>query len=393
MSWLYRHCVRPFLFLQESEAVHGRTVRALGTIGRRPVLCKLMAGMYRAPEMPAEVFGLKFPNPLGLAAGMDKQALAVPSWEAMGFGFCELGGVTWHPQSGNPGPRAFRAVPDQALINRMGSNNPGAIAFAEKLAEWRARGRWPKHPVGINLSKSKLTPLEKAAEDYANTFRALWAHGDFFVVNLSSPNTPGLHQLQEKSRLGDILTALQQVNADHAKKAAPARAGPNEDARLPTSAGTPASRLKPILIKVAPDLAFEALDEILELVGPRQIAGIVATNTTVTRPQASSRGLQRVYSELGGLSGKPLRQRSTEVVRHLYRQTQGTLPIIGVGGIFTAEDAWKKVTAGATLLQVYTGLVYEGPSLARNVVRGLQRKLQDIGLSDLRQAVGITSRI
>jgi len=280
---------------------------------------------------------------------------------ALGFGFSELGGVTWHAQPGNPKPRMFRAIPDEAVINRMGFNNSGAEAVAQKLTEWKISGRWPNHPVGINLGKSKITPLESAAEDYANSFRALRDLADFFVVNVSSPNTPNLRQLQDKAALDEIFAALQSLN----------------------------STRKPILVKVAPDLTFEALDEILELVTPRNIAGIVATNTTIARPQTSDAKLQKIYAETGGLSGRPLRARSTEVVRHLYKQTKGKLPIIGVGGIFDADDAWEKITAGASLVQVYTGMVYEGPSVAQKIVTGLQVRLEIAGMKQLSEAVGL----
>src|SRR2546423_855220 len=215
----------------------------------------------------------------------------------------------------------------------MGFNNPGADALAATLRQWRESGRWPKHPVGINLGKSKITPLEKAAEDYAYSFRALLPFGDFFVVNVSSPNTPNLRQLQDRAALDQILAALEEAQPS----------------------GEPSAR-KPILVKVAPDLSFEALDEIAQLAAERKLAGIVATNTTIARPEASDPGVRRVYAETGGLSGKPLRQRSTEVIRYLYQRTGGKLPIIGVGGIFNAEDAWKKITAGASLIQIYTGL-------------------------------------
>jgi dihydroorotate dehydrogenase len=254
----------------------------------------------------------------------------------------------------------FRAVPDEGVINRMGFNNSGAEAVAQKLAGWKKSGRWPAHPVGINLGKSKITPLEKAAGDYAGSFRVLRELADFFVVNVSSPNTPNLRQLQDKAALDEIFAALQGLN----------------------------STRKPILVKVAPDLSFDALDEILELVTPRDIAGIVATNTTITRPQTSDAQLQKVYTETGGLSGKPLRARSTEIVRHLYKQTRGAVPIIGVGGIFSADDAWEKITAGASLVQCYTGLVYEGPGLAKKIVTGLREKLAKAGAKNLQTTVG-----
>jgi dihydroorotate dehydrogenase len=317
--------------------------------------------------LPVELFGLRFPNPVGLAAGMDKLGEAVPAWAALGFGFSELGGATWHAQPGNPQPRIFRAIREEAIVNRMGFNNEGASTLAEQLKQWRTLGRWPKHPVGINLGKSKITPLDQAAEDYANSFRVLRDHADFFVVNVSSPNTPNLRQLQDKAALDEILAALQQINGSSESKA---------------------NSAKPILVKVAPDLTFEALDEILQLVGPRQIAGIVATNTTITRPETAAPTAQKVYAETGGLSGRPLRTRSTEVIRHLYRQTRGKLPIIGVGGIFDADDAWEKIIAGASLVQVYTGLVYEGPGLARAIVNGLRHRLAAEGMSTISQAVG-----
>jgi dihydroorotate dehydrogenase len=361
MGWLHKKILRPLLFQQDSERAHNFVVTQLARASKNKFTCDLIGKLYGSPELPTEVFGLKFPNPVGLAAGMDKHAAAVPGWLVLGFGFSELGGVTWHAQPGNPKPRMFRAIPDEAVINRMGFNNSGAEAVAQKLTEWKNSGRWPNHPVGINLGKSKITPLESAAEDYANSFRALRDLADFFVVNVSSPNTPNLRQLQDKAALDEIFAALQSLN----------------------------STRKPILVKVAPDLTFEALDEILELVAPRNIAGIVATNTTIARPPTSDAKLQKIYAETGGLSGRPLRARSTEVVRHLYKQTKGKLPIIGVGGIFDADDAWEKITAGASLVQVYTGMVYEGPSVARKIVAGLQVRLEIAGMKQLSEAVGL----
>lgn len=367
MSWFYRTAVRPRLFKHNAEEIHSFTLHALGWASRHEFVCDAMESLLGAPQLPVDLLGLHFPNPLGLAAGMDKIGEAVPAWAALGFGFTELGGVTWHAQPGNAKPRIFRAVADEAIVNRMGFNNGGAEALAEKLRDWRTRGRWPKHPVGINLGKSKITPLEQAAEDYANSFRVLRDLADFFVVNVSSPNTPNLRQLQDKMALDEIFTALRQVQNSRARH----------------------QPIKPILVKVAPDLSFEALDEILALAGPGNIAGIVATNTTITRPTSDDAQVQKVYTETGGLSGRPLRQRSTEVIRHLYRQSRGRLPIIGVGGIFNADDAWEKITAGASLLQIYTGLVYEGPGLAKAIVAGLKQRLAEHGLTQLQDAVGI----
>lgn len=366
MSWFYRQVVRPVLFNFDSEQIHNSTLASLARMSSSPLGRDVIESFYGTAHLPVKLWGLNFPNPVGVAAGMDKQGVAVPAWAAFGFGFSELGGVTWHSQSGNPQPRMFRAVPDEALINRMGFNNGGAEALAGRLGQWKASGLWPKHPVGINLGKSKITPIEKAADDYAQSFRILRDLAEFFVVNVSSPNTPNLRQLQDRAALDEILAALQEINGGSANA-------------------------KPILVKVAPDLSFEALDEILELAEPRKLAGVVATNTTVARPAGDERSA-RIYAETGGLSGKPLRARSTAVIRHLYLRSRGKLPIIGVGGIFNAHDAWEKITAGATLVQVYTGMVYEGPGIARSITEGLEIMLQESGLNSLSDAVGLMAR-
>jgi dihydroorotate dehydrogenase len=267
MSWLYRTLVRPLLFARDSEEIHDRALAALRYASNRELLRDAAASFFAALPLPVELLGLRFPNPVGLAAGMDKHAVATPIWPSLGFGFAELGGVTWLPQEGNPPPRVFRAVPDEALINRMGFNNPGAVAVAETLAHWRATALWPAHPVAINLGKSKATPLNHAAGDYASSFRVLKPHADFFVVNVSSPNTPNLRTLQDKEPLNDILAALQELNR-------------------------PPRESKPILVKVAPDLSFEALDAILELVQPR-------ATTCFLRGRATPRGLRGLSSGLG----------------------------------------------------------------------------------------------
>jgi dihydroorotate dehydrogenase len=395
MSWFYRTFVRPALFTLDSEEIHNRTIAALGWASRRESVREALGAFCAAPALPVEVFGMKFPNPVGLAAGMDKHAAAVPGWSALGFGFSELGGVTWHAQPGNPAPRMFRAMADEALINRMGFNNPGASAIAATLADWKASGHWPAHPVGINLGKSKTTLLEKAAEDYASSLRVLWPYADFFVVNVSSPNTPNLRRLQDKAALDEILAAIQEVNQTcsvSSRQCSVSETAGNHSSHLAprTSHVTPSPR--PILVKVAPELSFEALDEILELAAPRRLAGLVAVNTTITRPTTTDPELQRIYAEGGGLSGRPLRARSTEVVRHLFRQTSGRLPIVGVGGIFNAVDAWEKITAGASLTQIYTGLVYEGPSIAHDIVTGLAERMKERGMTQLEQAVGFEAK-
>ncbi|HXC34853.1 MAG TPA: quinone-dependent dihydroorotate dehydrogenase [Candidatus Acidoferrales bacterium] len=362
VSWFYRHCIRPILFKQDAERAHEFALKTLSRVSQNSAACAATGALLSAPPIPTEVFGLKFPNPIGLAAGMDKFAAALPVWERMGFGFCELGGVTRHAQPGNPSPRMFRAPAAGAIINRMGFNNPGAEAFGQTLAGWKNSKRWPKHPVGINLGKSKITPLDKAAEDYASSFRLLRDYADFFVINVSSPNTPGLRQLQDKSALDEILAAV---------------------CELQKPGNRPA-----VLVKVAPDLTFEALDEILDLASARNLSGIVATNTTLARPESNDPGLRGVYSESGGLSGRPLRDHSTEMIRHIFKTTGGRLPIIGVGGIFSANDSWQKISAGASLLQIYTGLVYEGPGLAKQIVAGLLQRMESEGVRELKEIVG-----
>jgi len=360
MGWLYTKVIRPRLFELDAELAHNQALTALGRVSRLPLGCRVVKSFLGAPPLPVPLFGLNFPNPVGLAAGMDKFGAAVPAWAALGFGFSELGGVTWLAQPGNPPPRMFRIPTERAIVNRMGFNNDGAEALARRLAAWKKSGRWPAHPVGINLGKSKITPLTEAAGDYANSFRVLRDLADFFVVNVSSPNTPNLRSLQDRAALDEILAALQSLNATK----------------------------KPILVKVSPDLSFTALDEILTLAGPRKLAGLIATNTTIARPDSSHTEALNVYDQIGGLSGRPLRGRSTEVVRHIYRQTRGKLPVIGVGGVFSASDAWDKIAAGASLVQVYSGLVFKGPGLPKRIVTGLVERFKQSGAERWSQVVG-----
>jgi len=385
MSWAYRKLLRPALFAQGAEEIHNRTLHRLAWASRREWARGAMQSWFGAPSLPITAFGLNFPNPVGLAAGMDKNAEALPAWAALGFGFTELGAVTWHPQPGNTPPRVFRAIPDEAIVNRMGFNNAGAETVAHTLAQWHLNNQWPPHPVGMNLGKSKVTPLESAAEDYAKSFKALISHLDFFVINVSSPNTPNLRQLQDKAALDTVLSAVLAVR-DEAASSLPLRE--RETAAAESRPAISTTTRKPILVKIAPDLTFEALDEVLDLAVLRGIDGIVATNTTISRPPAASPDLQRVYNEAGGLSGRPLKSRSTEMIRHIYRRTGKKLPIIGVGGIFNASDAWEKIIAGASLIQVYTGLVYEGPGIARSIVEGLLGIMERQGVRRLVEAVG-----
>ena len=318
----------------------------------------------RDSRLQQTLWGLDFKNPFGLAAGFDKDGTAAGIWSSLGFGFAELGAVTLHAQPGNPRPRMFRLPEDKAALNRMGANNLGAAVMADTLAQtWRRQPR--KIPIGINLCKSKIAPLEEAAADYVGSFKYLVDVADYFVVNVSSPNTPGLRSLQAGEQLKPILSRLQTANPQH----------------------------KPILIKIAPDLEGDDIKDILNLATEYHLAGVIATNTTIRRDGLKTKILQEtgnsIKDEAGGISGLPVRERSTEIIRFIYRETEGKLPIIGVGGIFTAEDAWSKIIAGASLLQVYTGWVYQGPWLVREVLSGLLARLEEKGLNSISEAVGL----
>jgi dihydroorotate dehydrogenase len=314
-------------------------------------------------RLQQNLWGLSFNHPLGLAAGCDKDGVAAGIWGHLGFGFAEIGAVTLHPQPGNPTPRLFRLPLDKAALNRLGANNQGAEVIAQTLEEtWQ---RQPRNiPIGINLCKSKITPLDAAATDYVGSFKYLQDWADYFVVNVSSPNTPGLRSLQEGEQLNIILHELQEANQQQ----------------------------KPLFVKISPDLSWEAITMIVDLAKTYHLAGIIATNTTIKREELKTKILAKtgnpIEEEAGGISGQPIRKRSTDVIRFIYEQTQGTLPIIGVGGIFTAEDAWEKITAGASLLQLYTGWIYQGPWCIPDITKGLVHKLEEHKLSHISQAVG-----
>lgn len=322
----YRQVGRPLLFQFDPEQVHHAMMALLAALG--PWLPK--PGTVH-PKLARTVFGLDFPNPIGLAAGFDKNAVALPAWAALGFGFAEVGTVTALPQPGNPRPRIFRVPEQRALINRLGFNNDGAVAVAARLQQLRQSGNWPRIPVGINLGKSRAVAVEEAVADYVASFRALRELGDYFVLNVSSPNTPGLRSLQDRAALGELLRAVQAENL------APRR---------------------PLLVKIAPDLTWPAVAEVLAVAEENQLAGLIATNTTLD--QAAVPESRRTA---GGLSGPPLRARATEVVRFISKRSQ--LPVIAVGGIQDAASAREKFDAGAVLIQLYTGFIYEGPALVR----------------------------
>ena len=294
------------------------------------------------PRLEREVFGIKFPSPVGVAAGLDKDAEVPDALGALGFSFVEIGTVTPEPQPGNPSPRLFRLPEDKALINRMGFNNQGAKAAAGRLAKRRTRVI-----VGGNIGKNKVTPNAQATSDYLKCYDALYPYVDYFAVNVSSPNTPGLRELQDKEPLEALLTALQKKNAS-----------------MPAA--------KPVLLKIAPDLTDDQLDDIIEIVGNTGIAGVIATNTTVSREMILSTRADKVEGMgAGGLSGMPLSERSTEVIRYLHERSGGRFPIIGVGGIMSPDDALEKLDAGASLVQVYTGFIYEGPAFVKSINKAI----------------------
>jgi len=326
---LYSDIVRPCLFQLDPETAHCLALAGL-KLTPAPVIRALFGA---AAEKPVRLFGLTFPNPVGLAAGMDKNAEALGAWEALGFGFVEAGTVTARAQPGNDKPRCFRYPPQQALINRMGFNNPGAEAVARTLSSLKSSGRWPRIPVGMNIGKSKVTPLDDAPSDYAASFRQLLPYGDYFVINVSSPNTPGLRQLQDRESLAAIVRTLKSIDSS-----------------------------KPLLVKIAPDLSDDDVKDMASLAESEKLDGLIATNTTLDHSSVPVES-----DQAGGLSGSPLRARSTEVLRILRVNT--SLPIIASGGVMSAESAREKLDAGASLVQIYTGFIYRGPGLIRDIVR------------------------
>ena len=350
MGWLYDHVGKPLFFRLQPETAHELSVHGLNLLGRLRPLCALLEGCNQlspAQYAPVEFCGLKFPNAVGLAAGYDKHGTAWPSAAALGFGHVEIGTVTLHAQPGNPRPRLFRYPSEQAVINRMGFNTRGAAALAAHLAKLPGPGR-RRIPLGINLGKTKVTPLDQATEDYLGSFRLLADHADYLVVNVSSPNTPGLRELQDAAWLKPLLAALVDEN------------------KARVVAGKPR---RPLLLKIAPDLTFPQIDAALQVIAELGLDGIIATNTTLARP-----GLFTTVNETGGLSGRPLRHRATDVIRYISRSTSGRLPIIGVGGIYDEACAGEKMDAGAHLVQVYTGMIYRGPLFARELARALAER-------------------
>jgi dihydroorotate dehydrogenase len=332
MDSIYERWLRPLLFLLDPETAHQLTIKLLEWSSRLPAF-GLFGPAATRPDTGKNVFGVHFPNPVGLAAGLDKNAVALPAWAGIGFGFVEVGTVTFLAQPGNPKPRIFRIPEREALINRLGFNNQGAERVALRLEALKKSGRWPKIPIGINLGKSRVTPLEGAAEDYRRSYRILSHLGDYFVLNVSSPNTPGLRLLQQGDAIKELFSMF--------------RSEPNR---------------KPLLVKIAPDLDWPDIGNILAMVEEFGLAGVVATNTTIDHTGVS----ERARTE-GGLSGLPLQQRAMEVLKFIKKRSQ--LPVVSVGGIMRAEDALQRLDAGADLVQLYTGLVYRGPSLVGDILR------------------------
>ena len=348
MGKYYEPLIRPLLFRRDSEHAHELGMAGMAWLGALAPVRSIIEYCTRrgfSDTTPVSAFGLTFPNAVGLAAGFDKNARAWPAAAALGFGHVEIGTVTAHAQPGNPKPRMFRYPEQEAVINRMGFNNEGSEAVAARLAGQPPVGR-RRIPLGVNLGKSKVTEIERAAEDYLRSFKRLADYADYLVLNVSSPNTPNLRQLQDESRLRELLGAITGAN----------RARAAEEGK----------RRVPVLLKIAPDLTWPQVDAVLTVIAEYQLDGIIATNTTLARP-----GFFAGVNEAGGLSGAPLRRRSTEIVNYIFRATNGRLPIIGVGGITDVESAAEKLDAGATLVQIYSGMIFRGPFFAAELARGL----------------------
>jgi dihydroorotate dehydrogenase len=332
----YEQFIRPLLFSLDAEAAHRLTIGLLRAASRFDPALRVLRS-FQPPSQPKTLFGLTFPNPIGLAAGLDKNGVAIPAWAALGFGFVEIGTVTAKAQPGNPEPRIFRLPSQQALINRLGFNNGGADAIAERLRKLRESGRWPTVPVGINIGKSRSTPLEDATDDYLYSFRLLRDFADYITLNVSSPNTPGLRDLQEPAALSPLLKAI---------------------------GNEPGPATKPVLIKISPDLSPTELEAIVNVCEENGVAGIIATNTTLDHSSVPPE-----LDEEGGLSGAPLQKKTTALVRDIVAKT--AIPVIASGGICDAESAREKFQMGAQLVQLYTGFVYRGPGLLREIIEAM----------------------
>jgi len=356
---VYRSLLRPILFRLPPESAHELALHSL------PLFSKFVGPPFESSVLNTDLFNLCFRNPVGLAAGFDKNGIALESLAALGFGFIEAGTMTFHPQPGNPKPRMFRLAADQALINRAGFNNAGAAAFARRVEHRR-----PDNCVlGISIGKSKIAPLEEATADYLASFDLVYKLADYVAINVSSPNTPQLRELQQSEQLTSLLVALQSRNRELQQRYA--RQAP-----------------VPLLVKISPDLQRPELEMIVDVIQRLQIDGIIATNTTISRDNLRTDKRTVEACGAGGLSGRPLTSRATQMIAELYQLTGGRIPLIGVGGIFTAQDAWEKICAGASLVQLYTGFIYKGPRIVRQINEGLVEILRREGFASLKAAVG-----
>ena len=361
---VYRSFLRPLLFSLPPETAHELALNSLVLIGN-PAISKFVARHYRSDSFgELKRFGLNFPNPVGLAAGFDKDGIALQALCSLGFGFIEAGTLTFHPQPGNPRPRLFRLPEDKALINRAGFNNDGAAAFVDRIKRHRLNCI-----LGVSIGKSKIAPLENAVEDYLASFEIVFPVADYVAINVSSPNTPQLRELQEKEQLSTLVRALKRRSHEL-----------EEESNRPSPL--------PLLVKLAPDINDEALVSIVDTLTTLKIDGIIATNTTISRSNLRTPSAEIESCGGGGLSGVPLRSQSTRIIAQLFKLTKGQMPIIGVGGIFNAEDAWEKICAGASLLQIYTGFIYEGPGIAKHINDGLLKIMKREQVNHLDQAIG-----
>ena len=358
---VYRSLLRRILFRLPPETAHELALHSLPFLPSR-----LIANRFSDPALKIERFGLSFPNPVGLAAGFDKNGIALQPLAALGFGHIEAGTVTYHAQPGNPRPRLFRLSEDQALINRAGFNNEGAAAFAKRVEQHR-----PDCVLGVSIGKSKITPLAEAVSDYLASFELVYNVADYIAVNVSSPNTPQLRELQQSEQLASLLSALQSRGRELQQRY---------------------QKRVPLLVKLSPDLELRELDLIVDVIERLKIDGIIATNTTVSRDGLRTDAKRVASFGEGGLSGKPLASISTKMIAQLYELTGGRIPLIGVGGIFNADDAWEKISAGASLVQLYTGFIYQGPNIAQEINEGLSRILAREGFKKLEAAIGYRAR-
>lgn len=367
---LWKACARPLLFCMAAESAHHFSMSAFSGIASVPLVRPTIQSVMSVPDprLAVETCGLTFPNPVGLAAGFDKQAQWFDKLAALGFSHVEVGSITGQGQPGNPLPRMFRLPKDQAIVNRMGFNNDGAEAISRNLDHKRTQRFRETHVLGINIGKTKVVPLESASDDYRKSFELLFPYADYFAINVSSPNTPGLRQLQDREPLLRLLETIGRLN----------RTLSEQKGHAP----------KPVFLKIAPDMNQSQLCDIASIVTTSSVNGIIATNTTVSRQglKTDTDTIEKIGA--GGLSGRPLTDASRQVVSLLYSETKGKVPIIGVGGIFNGQDAWEMIRAGASLVQLYTGFIYGGPFTVRRINKFLLQKVQQHGLASIQQAVG-----